>query len=156
MKEYVCKIGTIHDVIRRYDNDIKEEKNNELNDKRIAYYLEKNNIIIGKMFAILDKNMCEILEDNSAYLFSFEMKEEYRNKGLFTKLYRFAEKDLKNRGITKLILSVEDNETGNNNLKIYNHYGYNTFVKSSIEIEELENKENEYITYKINYYKKDI
>ena len=61
-----------------------------------------------------------------------------------------------NKGFKRVTLGVEDNEYGENNLKIYKHYGFNEFVKTEIESEPLDSSEDEPIKYRVNYYAKDL
>ncbi|MGN0460808.1 MAG: GNAT family N-acetyltransferase [Ruminococcus sp.] len=62
---------------------------------------------------------------------NFSTDKRYRGKGYFSKLFRFMIDDLKNRGYEKFTLGVEPTET--KNLKIYQHLGFNSFIKSGRE-----------------------
>ena len=63
---------------------------------------------------------------------AFRTNKEYEGKGYFSKLYKFMEEDLKNKGYTLLTLGVEPKEIRNK--KIYNHYGFVEYIKNAKEV----------------------
>lgn len=67
-----------------------------------------------------------------AYLTAFGTEKQYENKGYFSKLYKFMEQDLKNRGFEKLTLGVEPCEV--RNMLIYFKWGYINYIKSAYEL----------------------
>ena len=77
------------------------------------------------------QNSDELVDDKIVYLCNFSTDKRYRGKGYFSKLFRFMIDDLKNRGYEKFTLGVEPTET--KNLQIYQHLGFNNFIKSGRE-----------------------
>lgn len=78
------------------------------------------------------QNSHELVDDKIVYLCNFSTDKRYRGKGYFSKLFRFMIDDLKRRGYKKVTLGVEPVEI--DNLKIYQHLGFDTFIKSAQEI----------------------
>lgn len=68
-----------------------------------------------------------------AYLAAFRTNKEYEGKGYFSKLYKFVENDLKNRGYTELSLGVGPEAV--RNIEIYFHLGFRDYIKTLIEYE---------------------
>ena len=147
MKEYICKIATIDEMERKWNYEIKKHKSPNWkmwkaesiervkNDQSIVYYGILNGKIICEVTAVLDKkhvqNCDGLVDDKMSYLCAFRTIEKYQGKSYFSKLFRFMIDDLKNRGYEKFTLGVEPSET--NNLKIYQHLGFNNFIKSAKE-----------------------
>lgn len=73
-----------------------------------------------------------LVGDRTVYLCAFRTIEKYQGKGYFSNLFDFMINDLKSRGYKKVTLGVETAEI--DNLKIYKHLGFNTFIKSAQEI----------------------
>ena len=69
-----------------------------------------------------------------AYLAAFRTNKEYEGKGYFSKLYRFVESDLKERGYTELSLGVGPKAV--RNIEIYFHLGFREYIKTLIEQEQ--------------------
>ena len=147
MIDYICKIATVDEMERKWNYEI--QKNKSLNWKiwkaeaiervgngqSIAYYGILNGEIICETTAMLDKrivqNSDKLVDDKTAYLCAFRTIEKYQGKGCFSKLFRFMIDDLKSKGYEKVTLGVEPTET--ENLKIYQHLGFNEFIKSARE-----------------------
>ena len=68
-----------------------------------------------------------------AYLAAFRTNKEYEGKGYFSKLYKFMENDLKNRGYSELSLGVGPED--DRNIEIYFHLGFRNYIKTVIEYE---------------------
>ena len=83
-----------------------------------------------------------------AYLAAFRTNKEYEGKGYFSKLYKFIENDLKQRGYLELSLGVSPEET--RNIEIYFHLGFKEHIKTLIEHENSKKEEV------ILFYKKKI
>lgn len=85
---------------------------------------------------MLDKSIvqnCEgLVDDKTVYLCAFRTVEKHQGKGYFSRLFQFMIDDLKRRGYKKVTLGVEPMEI--DNLKIYQHLGFDTFIKSAQEI----------------------
>ena len=145
---YICKIASLEEISRKWDYEIEKHKgdnawvvwkkdfvNGVKNKKRICYYGILDDCIISEGTAILSKDQVQnsdgLVGETTAYLCAFRTVEEHQGKGYFSKLYKFMENDLKNRGYKMLTLGVEPCEEKNK--KIYSSYGFTTFVKSAYE-----------------------
>ena len=147
MKEYICKIASIDEMECKWNYEIKKNKSLNWktwkaeaiervgNGQSIAYYGILNGEIICETTAMLDKrivqNSDKLVDEKTAYLCAFRTIEKYQSKGCFSKLFRFMIDDLKSKGYEKVTLGVEPAET--ENLKIYQHLGFNEFIKSAQE-----------------------
>ena len=149
MKDYVCKIATITDVIKKYDY---EKENNDdkdnweiwkesavervKNNKIVIYHGVLNDKIICECTAAFDKSIVQnsagLIDSNTAYLYAFRTISEYQNKGYFSILFNYMLEDLKKRGYKRLTLGVEPDEIRNK--KIYSKYGFINHIKDSIEV----------------------
>lgn len=105
------------------------------NGQSVKYYGKLNNKIMCETPAMFDENIIqnsdELVDDKIVYLCNISTDKRYRGKGYFSKLFRFMIDDLKNRGYEKFTLGVEPTET--KNLQIYQHLGFNNFIKSGRE-----------------------
>lgn len=105
------------------------------NGQSVKYYGKLNNKIMCETTAMFDENIIqnsdELVDDKIVYLCNISTDKRYRGKGYFSKLFRFMIDDLKNRGYEKFTLGVEPTET--KNLQIYQHLGFNNFIKSGRE-----------------------
>lgn len=108
---------------------------NAVKGKSIVYYGILNGKIICEATAMLDENIVQnsdgLVGKSTAYLCAFRTIEKFQCKGYFSRLFSFMLDDLKKRNITKVTLGVERGES--NNLKIYNHLGFNEYLKSATE-----------------------
>ncbi len=171
MEEYICKIATIEEMEQNWDylieihpnnNAWKVYKENSIKNakekKTIVYYGILNGKIISEatgMLSNLDvQNSDGLVDNNTVYLSAFRTIKEYQKKGYFSKLYKFMENDLKNRGYTRLTLRVEPNEV--KNMMIYFKYGFTDYIKTAYEIEPPENKQSEPRKIIVNYYAKNL
>ena len=105
------------------------------NGQSIAYYSILNGKIICETTAMLDKEIVQnsdgLVDEKTAYLCAFRTIKKYQGKGYLSKLFRFMINDLKSKGYEKVTLGVEPTET--ENLEIYQHLGFNEFIKSAKE-----------------------
>lgn len=147
MKDYICKIATIDEMEAKWNYEIKKHKSSNwkiwkaealervTNGQSVTYYGILNGKIICETTAMLDEsivqNSDELVNKKTAYLCAFRTVEKYQGKGCFSKLFRFMINDLKSKGYEKVTLGVEPTET--ENLKIYQHLGFNKFIKSAKE-----------------------
>ncbi|MDE6469558.1 MAG: GNAT family N-acetyltransferase [Eubacterium sp.] len=147
MRNFACKIASVDEMESKWNYEIKKNKGPNWkfwkaeaiervrNGQSIAYYGILNDKIICETTAMLDKNIVQnsdgLVDDKMAYLCAFRTIEKYQGKGYFSKLFQFMIDDLKSRGYEKVTLGVEPTET--ENLKIYQHLGFNEFVKSAQE-----------------------
>lgn len=165
MKEYKCVIANKDMIIKKWDYEIqrhnnsmlwksfKEESLSNINT-RIVYMGLLDGEIITECTAIIssdDKNMQnkdELIGDAMAYLTAFRTNKDYEGKGYFSKLYKFMENDLRNKGFKCLTLGIEPSEV--RNMQIYFKWGFNNYIKSDYEVYP----DGERIL--VNYYKKNI
>lgn len=147
MKEYMCEIATVDEMETKWNYEIKKNKNpnwkiwkaeaieHVKSGQSIVYYGILNGQIICEATAMFDKSIVQngdgLVDEKTSYLCAFRTVEKYQGKGSFSKLFRFMINDLKSRGYEKVTLGVEPDET--NNLKIYQHLGFNEFIKSAQE-----------------------
>ncbi|MBE5806561.1 MAG: GNAT family N-acetyltransferase [Clostridiales bacterium] len=168
MENYICKIATRDELLKRWEYLIKIHSGNSKwleYKERILKNFDEGSIIPYLGF-IEDECICEatayidnsafigdisnpsgLLNKNMSYLSAFRTNKEYEGKGYFSKLFNFAENDLKERGYTALSVGVEPKEV--RNLEIYFHLGFKEFIKANIE----HNQFNDEI---ILFYKKNI
>lgn len=148
MKEYICKMAAIDEMEVKWNYEIKKHKNRNWkiwkhesisrvkNGQSIVYYGVLNGEIICEATAMFDKSIvqnCEgLVDDKTVYLCAFRTVEKHQGKGYFSRLFQFMIDDLKRRGYKKVTLGVEPMEI--DNLKIYQHLGFDTFIKSAQEI----------------------
>ena len=165
MENYKCLIASKDFIIKKWDQEIenhnyandwimfKEESLNNL-DTRIVYMGILNDEIITECTAIISlkdlniQNKEILIENNKAYLTAFRTNKEYQNKGYFSKLYKFMEDDLKNRGFKYLTIGVEPCEV--RNIQIYFKWGFTKYLKSCYEV--YPNLEKTLV----NYYEKEL
>lgn len=149
MKEYICKIASVDEMERKWNYEIKRQKRRKdvleglkkdavehiKNGQSVTYYGKLNNKIICETTAMFDENIIQnsdkLVDGKTVYLCNFSTDKKYQGKGYFSKLFRFMIDDLKNRGYEKFTLGVEPTET--KNIKIYQHLGFNEFIKSGKE-----------------------
>ena len=147
MNDYICKIASVDEMEAKWNYEIKKHKSSNWkiwkaeaiervkNGKSIVYYGIRNGKIICETTAMLDKNTVQnydrLVDDKTVYLCAFRTIEKYQNKGYFSRLFDFMICDLKGRGYEKVTLGVEPAEA--DNLKIYQHLGFNEFIKSAKE-----------------------
>jgi len=89
-----------------------------------------------------------------AYLAAFRTNKEYEGKGYFSKLYRFIENDLKEKGYNALCLGVGPEDV--RNIKIYFHLGFIDYIKTLIEHNPLKEETSGTKEDVILFYKKKI
>ena len=147
--EFICKIANLHEMNTKWDYEISiaNDKSNWKiwkieNIERlkkgqiIPYYGLLNGNIICEATAILDSNIIQnsgdLVGNGAIYLSGFRTNKEYRGKGYFSKLFKYMINDLKEKGYTKATLGVEPEELANE--KIYNHYGFCEYIKTSSEL----------------------
>lgn len=147
MNDYICKIASVDEMEAKWNDEIKKHKSSNWKiwkseaierakqGQRIAYYGILNGKIICEATAMLDKNIVQnddgLVDDKTVYLCAFRTIEKYQNRGYFSRLFDFMICDLKDRGYEKVTLGVEPTEA--ENLKIYQHLGFNEFIKSAKE-----------------------
>lgn len=162
---FKCVIATKDLIIEKWDEEIekhndsdvwKEFKKESLRNinNRIVYMGILDDKIIAEATAIISENDLDmqnkdgLVGNGKVYLSAFRTNKEYQDKGYFSKLYKFMENDLKEKGYKILTLGVEPNEI--RNMQIYFKWGFNEFIKTDYEYYSNEEK------ILVNYYKKSI
>ena len=149
MKEYICKIASVDETERKWNYEIRKQRKRKTvleglkedavehikNGQSVTYYGKLNNKIICETTAMFDESIIQnsdkLVGGKTVYLCNFSTDKRHQGKGYFSKLFRFMIDDLKNRGYGKFTLGVEPTET--KNIKIYQHLGFNEFIKSGKE-----------------------
>lgn len=165
MNNYICKIATREELLKRWDYLIeihpeKEEwikyRDNALrnydNGSTIPYLGILENEIICEATAYIHEsafkddisNPSGLLNENMVYLAAFRTNKEHEGKGYFSKLYKFIENDLKEKGYSELSLGVGPEDV--RNIEIYFHLGFREYIKTLIEKEG--SKEETILFYK--------
>ncbi len=169
--EYICKRATLEEINRKWDYEIEKHKGDNAwvvwkkdfvkgvkNGKRICYYGISDGEIISEATAVFSKDEVQnsdgLIDETTAYLCAFRTVEEYQGKGCFSKLYKFMENDLKERGYKALTLGVEPKEE--KNMKIYSSFGFTKLIKTAFEIYPPKDKLSEPVEIQVNYYIKNI
>ena len=72
----------------------------------IVYYGVLNGTIISEATAFISNtdDTNELVNEHTSYLSAFRTRKEYQGKGYFSKLYKYMENDLKNRGYTRSVI----------------------------------------------------
>ena len=165
MDNYKCVIANKELIIKKWNEEISRHNNSKLwkefkkislnnLDTRIVYMGILNDEIITECTAIISlkdlniQNKENLIGNNKAYLTAFRTNKEYQNKGYFSKLYKFMEDDLKNRGFKYLTIGVELCEV--RNIQIYFKWGFTKYIKSCYEV--YPNLEKTLV----NYYEKEL
>ena len=169
---YICKIANLEEINKKWDYEIEKHPEDSRwkvwkkqfvesvkQGRRICYYGILDGNIISEATAIInkedvDKNNQDLINETTAYLVAFRTIEEHQSKGYFSKLYKFMEEDLKNKGYKKLILGVEPCEEKNK--QIYFKWGYTNLVKIDVEEYPIKDGETEPERIEVEYYSKEI
>ena len=175
MEEYICKVATRDELLKRWDYLIKIHpgnnswvvfKENALRNfsdgNTICYLGFLNDEIICELTAYVKQEAfigdisdpSGLLSDEMAYLAAFRTNKEYEGKGYFGKLFKFAENDLKIRGYKELSLGVGPEAV--RNIEIYFHYGFREYIKTTIEHDPPKNEFDVPKDEFVNFYKKKI
>lgn len=172
---YICKIATLEEIIRKADYEINRHPGNniwvEFKERAIKNFKKGNSItyigilndeIICEATAIIkfegfkgDINNPEgLLTNNMVYLSGFRTNKEFEGKGYFSEMFKYMENDLKTRGYTKMSLGVEPCEV--RNMQIYFHWGFTNYIKTTMEHLPTKDEKSRPQEEIINYYYKEI
>lgn len=175
MDNFVCKIANRDELLKRWDYLIEIHPGNnkwsEFKKNALKHYDEKSTI--SYLGFLNDEIICEatayikesafigdisdpsgLLSDDMAYLAAFRTNIEFEGQGYFSKLYKFIENDLKEKGYNELSLGVGPEAV--RNMEIYFHLGYREYIKTLIEHETVENNPSIKEEDVILFYKKKI
>jgi GNAT superfamily N-acetyltransferase len=172
---YVCKIATLDEIIKRMDYLIKTHPNNNLwikaKENAIRGYKEKSKIMyIGKLD---NEIICEataivaedgfkgdithteqLLSDKRVYLCAFRTNKEYEGQGYFKTLLNYMLEDLKTKGYKEASLGVEPREV--RNIQMYFHFGFTNYIKTTKETLPSPHPSLPPIEEIINFYYKEL
>lgn len=175
MDNFTCKVATREELLKRWEYliEIHPEKNDwvtyrenairNFDDKSTISYLgflgeeiicEATAYIKPSAFEGDISDSSRLLNDNMAYLVAFRTNKEYEGKGYFSKLYRFMENDLKEKGYTELCLGVGPEEV--RNIEIYFHLGFREYIKTLVEKKQPKDEFSHPTEDVILFYKKNI
>lgn len=162
------KIATLDEANEKWNYEIKNNPSNPLyiiaaneclreikKGTRIPYILKLNNQIICDLTIIIKekgilseaKNTEDLVSDRRVYMCCVRTNEEYQGKGYFSKLYKYVENDLKEKGYKEISLSVDIEKE--KNIAIYTKWGFTNYIRS-------ETREGFFHKYTFNYYYKKI
>ena len=144
-----CSIATLKEVKKRwqgiiYDN-LDDNRYNLAADEfieeikkgtRVTYIAKFNDLIVCDLTVIVkeegilheSQNTKELVSQDKAFICGVRTDKEFENRGYFSKLYKYMENDLKNKGYKKLTISVENNNTRAK--EIYKHLGFTNFMRT--------------------------
>lgn len=175
MENFVCRIASREDVLKRWEYLIQIHSDNNIwvvfrdntikhfdEESMIPYYGFLNGKIICEATAYVKPSAfigdisdpTGLYSDHMAYLAAFRTDKEYEGKGYFSKLYHYLENDLKERGYTELSLGVGPEAV--RNIEIYFHLGYREYIKTTIEHDPPKNEFDIPKDEFVNFYKKKI
>lgn len=175
MEQYICKVANREELLKRWDYLIKIHPDNNSwvmfrknaiknfdDGSTISYLGFLNDEIICELTAYIKSSAFEgdisspsgLLSNEMAYLAAFRTNKEYEGKGYFSKLFKFVENDLKERGYKELSLGVEPEAV--RNIEIYFHYGFREYIKTTIEHTPPKDAFSMPKDEFINFYKKKI
>lgn len=103
-----------------------------------------NDKIIAEATAIISENDLDMQNKDGlvgfgkVYLSAFRTNKEYQGKGYFSKLYKFMEIDLKEKGYKTLTLGVEPSEI--KNMQMYFNGGLMNLSKQIMNIIQMEKR----------------
>jgi len=151
---YVCKVADRDELARRWEYLIGIHPGDprwlKFRENALKHYDEQSTIsylgfldgeIICEATAYIKESAfigdisdpSGLLSDRMSYLAAFRTNREYEGKGWFSRLYAFAEKDLRERGYTELSVGVGPEAV--RNIQIYFHLGFREYIKTVIEYE---------------------
>ena len=89
----------------------------------------------------------DLVSDKRVFLCGLRTIKEYQGQGYFSKLYKYVENDLKEKGYKEISLSVDIKET--KNLMMYFKWNYTNYIRTEI-------REGKMGTFIYNHYYKKI
>ena len=165
MRNYICKIADLDEIIKKWDYEISIHPNDEnwiiWKNRSIEGYNDNNQLcyigvldgeIITEATTMLSadgvQNAEGLVSNDTAYLCAFRTRKDYQGQGYFSKLYQFMENDLYSKGYRVLTLGVEPDDVKNK--EVYFRYGFTHFIKSAFETYP------DGIRIQVEYYSKDL
>ena len=164
----ILKIATIDELKEKWDYEIKNHKGNihylqaaneaireTKHGNRITYIAKLNNQIISDITVIIkekgilseSKYTEDLISNIRVFLCDIRTIEDYQGKGYLSKLYKYVENDLKEKGYKEISLSYDTNNIKNKIM--YTKWNYTNFIRS-------ETRTSNNTTYTYDYYYKKI
>lgn len=95
-----------------------------LRGRRVLLVAEMPGQIVGQIFMQVDSALAGG-DGRAAYLYALRVRPEYRSRGIATELVREAESILRQRGFSRVLISVaKDNDAAR---QLYERLGYEVF-----------------------------
>jgi ribosomal protein S18 acetylase RimI-like enzyme len=95
-----------------------------LRGRRVLLVAELEHQVVGQIFLQVDSALAGG-DGRSAYLYALRVRPEFRNRGIGTELVREAEAILRERGFSRVLISVaQDNDAAR---RLYERLGYEVF-----------------------------
>lgn len=175
MGNYICKLATLDEVINKANEEVKKHLNNKMweifkerainnfkNKNTLVYVGILNDEIICEATAFIKEdgmreevnNLDGLLSKNMVYLSGFRTNKEFEGQGYFSKLFKYMENDLREKGYNKMCLGVEPCEV--RNMQIYFKWGFTNYIKTNIEYLPSEDGKQKGRQEIVNYYYKEI
>ena len=141
--EYLCRYNIEkHPGDPRWSAWMKEAAENYKAERTAVFVSCRDGIPVGEVTLIFDpecsavNGRTELADRNrTANVNALRVQKEYEGQGHISALIKKAEAYAKEKGYTQLTIGVEAKET--RNLGIYLHWGYDEFVMSETEDDEL-------------------
>ena len=109
---------------RRYRLVYQRAYAESLRGRRILLVAEIEGRVVGQIFLQVDSAFGGG-DGRAAYLYALRVRPEYRNRGIGTELVREAESVLRQRGFSRVLISVaQDNDAAR---RLYERLGYEVF-----------------------------
>ena len=107
------------------------------NGKRKTFFVFDNDRFAGQGTLLFESEDKVMTGGGKAEIIKLELNEEYRGKGVATKLYQVLKDYAKSVGIKTLTIGVEPCEI--RNMQIYFHWGFTEFLQCTTETYPPEN-----------------
>lgn len=109
---------------RRYRLVYQRAYADSLRGRRILLVAEMEGRVVGQVFLQVDSAFAGG-NGRAAYLYALRVRREHRNRGIGTELVREAESVLRQRGFSRVLISVaQDNDAAR---RLYERLGYEVF-----------------------------
>ncbi len=171
MNDYVCRVAASDEVKKRWEKLVMRNPHDAAwkewavkfeegvkRGGRICFYGFLRGTVIAEATAAVKCGELKypegLVDDKTAYLMAFRTDKEYRGKGYFSKLYRFAEKYLADMGFSRLTIGVEDGDIINS--ERYKKWGFAEYVKCVTEFDPPAKEGAEPQKVVIKYYAKNL
>lgn len=138
------RIATTKELENWWDSIIEENKDDKsliiwknifvtenISGKRKTFFVFDNDLYIGQGTLLFESKDKVMTGNGKAKIIKLEIKENYRGKGIATKIYNALKDYAKSVGIDTLTIGVEPSEI--RNMQIYFHWGFTNFLQCYTE-----------------------